>query len=223
MQEKMKIILYNVFDSAIDNNLCNKNPVKNIKIQNDVKIEKRTYTREQANKLIDECYKRCYTDILLLIKTGIRRSELLGLKWEDLNIEHKYIHIGRAVTPNENHAIEDDPKTKTSIRDIPIDGELCDYLSNVKDGSYIVKGKDGYMTPSGYDHHYKKKMSVICNELNIPHLTPHELRHTFGTLLRESGVDIYTIQKVLGHSDISITAKIYVHNDLNVLRKDMKL
>lgn len=60
-------------------------------------------------------------------------------------------------------------------------------------------------------------------EIGIPILTPHELRHTYGTLLRENGVDIYTIQKVMGHSDISVTADIYVHNDINVFRKQMKL
>ena len=66
-------------------------------------------------------------------------------------------------------------------------------------------------------------MKKACNELDIPYLVPHELRHTFGTVLREKGVDIYTISKVMGHSDISITAKIYVHNDLDVLRNSMKL
>ena len=49
------------------------------------------------------------------------------------------------------------------------------------------------------------------------------MRHTFGTLLRENGTDIYTIQKVMGHSDISVTAAIYVHNDIDVLRREMKM
>lgn len=66
-------------------------------------------------------------------------------------------------------------------------------------------------------------MTKACSELGIPYLVPHELRHTFGTVLREKGVDIYTISKVMGHSDISITSKIYVHNDLDVLKKAMKL
>ncbi len=48
-------------------------------------------------------------------------------------------------------------------------------------------------------------------------------RHTYGTTLREAGVDIYTIQKVMGHSDISVTASIYVHNDLDVLRRELKI
>lgn len=66
-------------------------------------------------------------------------------------------------------------------------------------------------------------MTTISTELDIPALTPHELRHTFGTLLRKSGSGIYTIQKAMGHSDIGITAKIYVHNDIDVLRKDTNI
>lgn len=64
-------------------------------------------------------------------------------------------------------------------------------------------------------------MEKFSWETKLKKLTPHELRHTYGTILRERGVDIYTIQKVLGHSDIGTTSKIYVHNDLNVLRKQM--
>lgn len=66
-------------------------------------------------------------------------------------------------------------------------------------------------------------MEKASKELNIPKLTPHELRHTYGTLLREKGVDIYTIQKVMDHSDISVTAGTYVHNDIEVLRKQLKI
>ena len=63
----------------------------------------------------------------------------------------------------------------------------------------------------------------MSEETKLPELSPHELRHTYGTTLRENGVDISTIQKVMGHSDISVTAAIYVHNDLEVLRREMKL
>lgn len=66
-------------------------------------------------------------------------------------------------------------------------------------------------------------MEKASRELNIPKLTPHELRHTYGTLLLEKGVDIYTIQKVMGHSDVSVTADVYIHNNINVLRKQLKI
>ena len=66
-------------------------------------------------------------------------------------------------------------------------------------------------------------MKKMNGDTGIPILTPHELRHTYGTLKREAGVDIYTIQKVMGHADISITASIYVHNDIDVLKKQLNL
>ena len=53
----------------------------------------------------------------------------------------------------------------------------------------------------------------------VPILTAHELRHTYGTYLRRHGADIYTIQKLLGHKDINVTAEIYVHNELDTLRE----
>lgn len=58
----------------------------------------------------------------------------------------------------------------------------------------------------------------MAEDCNLPFLTLHELRHTYGTVLREKGVDIYSISKLLGHASIEVTAKIYVHNDLEVLR-----
>ena len=79
------------------------------------------------------------------------------------------------------------------------------------------------MMPAGYSKNYTARMRAICKWLDIPYVTPHELRHTYGTLLRTKGADVYTIQKVLGHSDIGITTKIYVHNNLDVLRKKMGL
>ena len=58
---------------------------------------------------------------------------------------------------------------------------------------------------------------------DIPILSPHELRHSFGTRLRRRGVDIYTIQKVMGHKDIKITSETYVHSEIDVLKKAMKV
>lgn len=61
------------------------------------------------------------------------------------------------------------------------------------------------------------------NEINVPILTAHELRHTRGTQLRRQGVDIYTIQKIMGHKDINVTANIYVHDETEATRKAAKI
>lgn len=100
---------------------------------------------------------------------------------------------------------------------------MSEYLKKEKNDNIYVVGADKPQSPSTYAKHFKLFMNTMSKDIKCPILTPHELRHTYGTLLRESGVDIYTIQKVMGHSDISVTADIYVHNDIKVLKKQLKI
>lgn len=223
MREKFKIILNGIFEMAIANDLCYKNPVKNITVSGKSRSKKRVYSKSDADKLYKYCVKNNIVDISILLKTGIRRSELLGLKWSDIDTKNALVRICRAVTPDDGAPTEDKTKSESSDRTIPIGRELNSFLKSNKGKGYIVTGTSRFMSPSGYAKRFKTEMQRICAELKIIQLTPHELRHTFGTLLRESGSDIYTIQKAMGHSTVDTTAKIYVKNDIEVLRKDMGL
>ena len=220
------MILSAIFHAAIDNDLCFKNPVKNIKITSKPKQERHVYTAEQAKIAEQYAMKHGRYDIVLLMHTGLRRSELLGLQWGDLDFEKKLLHIQRAVTQTKGGILIDKPKTKTSIRAIPISDFVVAILEKIeRTGLYVITGKhpNEPMKPHTYADHFSDFMKRMQKETGLPILTPHELRHTFGTLLRENDVDIYTIQKVLGHSDITVTSGIYVHNDIEVLRKRLKV
>ena len=224
--DKHKMILKSLFDAAIDNDLCFKNPVKNIKYQIVAPpVEKRVYTKEQADTVEAYAREQGRYDIVIMLETGVRRSELLGLKWSDIDFKGLTIHIQRSVTQTTEQIVIDKPKTKTSDRYIPISAELADYIKSYQnDNAYVISDdKVEPKSPSTYASQFDRFMQKMNKEKNCPILTPHELRHTYGTLLREQGVDIYTIQKVMGHSDISVTAAIYVHNDLDVLREQMKI
>lgn len=65
--------------------------------------------------------------------------------------------------------------------------------------------------------------AMNAKDPDIPILSAHELRHAFGTMMHRQGVDIFTIQKIMGHKDIKMTTKIYVRDEVDTLRKDMKL
>lgn len=224
--DKQKMILKSLFDAAIDNDLCFKNPVKNIKYQLVAEpTAKRVYSREQADKVIEYSKQHGRYDIVIMLETGVRRSELIGLQWTDIDYEAKTIHIQRSVVQTIDQIVIDKPKTKTSDRIIPISAELADYIKQYQnDNVYVIsEDKTEPKSPSTFASQFERFMDKMSKEYDFPALTPHELRHTFGTLLREQGVDIYTIQKVMGHSDISVTAAIYVHNDLDVLREQMKI
>lgn len=162
--------------------------------------------------------------IWIMLSTGIRRGELLALSWNDIDLDNDILHV--------RHAIKGDgsfgkPKSDAGIRSIPFGKELHDYLLNHKRTGYVIQNQNGnYFEPTNYDkRHYKKFMNDMHEYYNgeVKTLTAHELRHTYGTLLRAKGVDIYTIQKVMGHSDIRVTADIYVANDLDVLKEKLML
>ena len=78
-------------------------------------------------------------------------------------------------------------------------------------------------SPSYITHVLKRYMKQLHEKTDLPELTAHELRHTRGTELRRKGVDIYTIQKLMGHKDINVTANIYVHDDVETTRKAAKI
>lgn len=224
--DKHKMILKSIFDSAIDNDLCYKNPVKNIKYPRVAESnERKVYTMEQVEICEEYAKNHNREDIVIMLNTGVRRSELLGLKWCDVDFENKSIHINRAVTQVKGKVIIDKPKTKTSVRTIPVSDDFLLYLEKIKKDSdiFVISGEINPVCISTYAKSFKNFMQEMSSETNLPVLSPHEIRHTYGTTLREKGIDIYTIQKVMGHSDISVTADIYVHNDLDVLRREMQL
>lgn len=225
-QKKHLTILSNVFDKAMDNGLCHKTPVKNIALKEEAPKERTTLNAEQMGIMIKHVKNKhdaISMSIITMLQTGMRRSEFLGLQWDDIDLTNKTISIKRAVVQSQKKIIIGEPKTKTSIRTIPVTPLLFDYLTQIKkDGIYATNTNQPYK-PSTFSLHFVKYMEEMSSLLELPVLSPHELRHTFGTVLRENGTDIYTISKLLGHADISITSKIYVHNDIEVLRNNMKM
>lgn len=222
--EKHKMILHDIFEKAIYNDLCYKNPVVNIKFQAKKISERAVWNAKQAEAAYTHAKTNPnYTGIAIMLQTGIRRSELIGLMWDDINFNDNLIHIQRAVVPTTGKIVEGGTKTEQSNRIIPISDDFKNYLlSFSRESDYVLCNKQGErLSPNTYAYQFKNYMRKFAEETALPILTPHELRHTYGTVLRERGVDLYTIQKVMGHADISITAKIYVHNDIEVLKKNL--
>lgn len=263
MLKKMRGHLHSIFESALENELIDRNPVRNIKLPaGKPSGEKQIYTKEQVDTVIAfaKIHKHGMGPLIVL-KTGVRRGELMGLKWSDFDFKNKILHLQRSVADvivdgKYTQVVEEgDAVTKNHVRDIPFDDELKSYLIDKKRTALALKiarqtrwaKKEGKPTPpsnveNNNDFLFMRKLDRVQSPDNyssrhyiyfldaltdahpkLERLGLHELRHTFGTLLRENGVDIYTIQKVMGHSDIKMTSNIYVHNDIEVLRKAMFL
>ena len=165
---------------------------------------------------------------LLALYTGIRIGELCGLKWEDVDLKNRIIHIRRTVerisdlnpqSGKKTKIVIDEPKTKSSLRDIPLTSFLSERLEkmrgNADDDSFVIGGGRSCKEPHWVYLHYKRFIKMY----NIADNTFHALRHTFATKCIEAGVDSKSLSELLGHASISTTMSIYVHPSIEQKRK----
>ena len=165
--------------------------------------------------------------ILLALFTGIRIGELCALKWKDFDFKKGTILINktlqRIVIKDNNKTISKvittNPKTKNSIRIIPLNNNLLEILKNIKSNKedYILTNSNIYIEPRCYRNYFNS----VLKKLNINHFSFHSLRHTFATNCIELKIDYKTLSELLGHSNINLTLNLYVHPMMNYKKKCM--
>lgn len=214
--DKVIICLRGIFESAIDNDLITKNPCRNIACKStQEKEKKRTYDRETVDALCASNHKYAlYVHILL--RMGLRCSELCGLRWEDIDTDAGTLTVYQALTVEGGRVFIGAPKSTNSARRLAIPDDLRRRLKDERGDNtgYVATINGHHITP---DHFTERQLEFFYNYHNVPkekRLTAHELRHTCGTLLYEDTKDIYHVSRFLGHSDISITTKTYVHSEM---------
>ncbi len=160
--------------------------------------------------------------ILLCLHTGMRIGEVCALKWEDIDITQGIINVRRTIEriyiiengERRTELIISTPKTQNSIREIPLSKELIKVIKPLKkvvnDTFFVLTNECKPTEPRTYRNYYK---SVLQN-LKIPLLKFHGLRHSFATRCIESQCDYKTVSVILGHANISTTLNLYVHPNL---------
>lgn len=165
--------------------------------------------------------------IYICLCAGMRIGEICALTWEDVDVDNGIISIRRTIQriyimeedTRRTELVIDTPKTKNSIRDIPMSKELLKMLKPLKkivNNNFFVLTNDAKPTePRTYRSYYQKFMRT----LEMPTLKFHGLRHSFATRCIESKCDYKTVSVILGHSNISTTLNLYVHPNLEQKRK----
>lgn len=228
--EQIKLTLNQIINTAIDNNLLNKNVCKNIELPNNQKVEKRSLTKEEIQQIKNadlSIKERAFITVLLC--AGLRRGEALALNKDDIDTKNQIININKAVYhDNKGAAHLKEPKTKTSARKVIISFYANEILKNyleTLDGEYLftlATKKDTLMRRKSFTRFF----DTIKDKVNIKDLTSHMLRHTYATNLYYAGVDIKQAQQLLGHSNVKITLDIYTHlqtNEQDIIDKLNKL
>lgn len=223
---KIVICLKGIFDAAIPNHLLILSPMTGIKPPvGRAAAEKRTFTQQEADTVKKLARTHPFgLDILLMLELGLRRGELMGLRWEDVDLEGQTVSVRQAVYAANGKVYVGPPKTATSVRTLPISNEFTAYLRQRASTGYLIPNRlGGPLDPDNWrDRRFKTFMrDLTAAHPELPALNPHELRHTCGTLLYERTHDIYLVSRYLGHSDVSITSKIYVHSSVDDMRKSL--
>lgn len=164
--------------------------------------------------------------VLISLLMGLRIGELCGLKWSDVDIKNRTLHINRTVQriaiaegSKKTKVIISSPKSSTSCRLITIPDFIIEYFERFKSDSnyYILSGSEKVIEPRTMQYRYKK----VLQSSKIPYHNYHQLRHTFATNCMQRGFDIKTLSRVLGHSNVNLTLSRYVHHDIAHERKLM--
>ncbi|WP_285814902.1 tyrosine-type recombinase/integrase, partial [Thomasclavelia cocleata] len=188
----------------------------------------RALTREEQSTL--EFHTRLKLDtislaVLICLYTGLRIGEVCALRWEDIDLNNKYIVVNKTVQRIQQHhvpyrasktvLITTPPKTNKAIRKIPISSVLYPILNEYREQNYhgnkhyvLVNKNDDMIDPCSIQYKFKE----LIKKLKITPVTFHGLRHTFATRCIEVGMDIKTLSEILGHSNVSTTMSIYVHS-----------
>ncbi len=154
--------------------------------------------------------------ILLCLYTGLRIGELLGLTWNDVDLERGVIKITKTVYREKNESgtwqiCVDTPKTKASDRVIPLPEYITNMLRQDYENAqtpYVVENKKGErMSIRSYQYIFEK----LTERTGVRKLNFHALRHTFATRAIECGMDIKTVADIMGHQNASITLNRYAH------------
>ena len=226
-------VLNMIFSYAERLEMIEKNPMDKVDAPRKDRKPVDAMNKEQAAQFF-EMLADCPLDfrcmLHLLITTGIRRGECIGLKWADLDEKHGTITIARNVTYTpESGTVIGTPKTSNSLRTIPIMPSTMQLLLMLKrqtqrknpdtllQSAFIFPSEKNLFEPRNPDA-VTRRVKRFMKRSDLPDLSPHDLRHSCATLLLSQGADIKSVQEILGHADASTTLNFYVKSDLRQMQ-----
>ena len=207
-------IISSAMKLAIQQKLISSNPADGCALPKIEHKEMKTLSSDQLAAFLNEA-KRTGTFELYYIDlaTGLRRGELLGLKWQDIDLDSGVIHVRRQVGRINGKVQEAPLKTKNAYRNISIGADAVSILREKKKqgggrSAYVFPSPTGGpMSPDSVLH----MLHRVLERAGLPELRFHDLRHTFATLALQNGVDIKTVSGMLGHFSAGFTLDTYAH------------
>lgn len=189
--------LKNLFTMAMKWGKASENPVSQVRFFREDNGRTRFLTEEEETRLLACCHPYLQPLVITALHTGFRKSELLALRWEHVDVRHHLITVEAAYAKNgETRSI---PMTATLTE------TLCALKSEAGPSTAVFRTHEG--TPY---RHIAKVFGAACRRAGLTDVTFHDLRHTFASRLVMAGVDLPTVQALMGHKTIAMTMR-YTH------------
>lgn len=211
-------LLTNTLNAAERQEYITKNPMRAVSPPKKRQREAKFYTPEQLGVLLAKAVgTRLELPMFICAYLGLRRGELCGLRWSDVDLEHHTITIENTRTQAGKKEIEKGTKTASSTRTLYLPDTLCDMLKAAKEhqqacrATYkntVIVMEDGRPFRPNY---LSELFGKFLADNDLPKIVLHELRHTFASLSNQAGIPAYNIGKALDHSTPATTQKIYTH------------
>ncbi len=234
--QNINLFLHRSLEFAISEGYISSNPASYVNLPRGDRPQIRILSRDEQTRLIKASYSHRYgVFIRLTLFTGIRIGELLGLRWEDIDLQGNVLYIRRTLNRlpvieqskiqkgQKTEIVIQSPKTENSIRTIPLLPQIVSELLNWRDiqtadaaaagtnytvsGMLVTNPNGGYIEPRTFKDYYDQ----ILDLAGLDHFTFHALRHTFASRALEQGVDPKTLSVLLGHASVSFTMDTYTH------------
>lgn len=212
-------ILHRAFKKALGDGLISRNPCDGVDAPSPEGYKPTIYTEQQYSDLLNKLKgHRMEAIILLAGMCGLRRGELLGLCWEDIDTTAATVCVKRAIVPTSKGIITKDPKNKTSSRTISIPSSISMALKRLRGIGKLFTRKNGKdYNPGSVSRYFKEFLEVN----GLPHIRLHDLRHFNGTMMLKYGVTEREASARMGHSNLMMTKKYqHVVADMDQLSAD---
>lgn len=200
-------ILNMIFNNAIMENGLTFNPCSAVSVPRNLPVKKRELPDDAAIEAVKAGGSQPFgLFALICLYSGLRRGEVLALRYEDIDRKNKLIHVTRAVEYASNTPTIKPPKTDAGVRDVVLLDPLAAAIPKKGKGLIFPRDDGKPLTKT----QYRKRWIAYCKAIGYD-ITAHQLRHGYATILYEAGVPDKDAQELLGHSSIAVTRDVYTH------------
>lgn len=221
---RVHAVLRSALGTAVKRRLIPYNPAEHVELAPENPKRARPWSATQARHFLDIVKDdRLATLYHLLLVTGMRRGEAVGLRWEDVDLDGECLFVVQQITEVRGRGVVGSPKTKRGTRVVPIDERTSGLLRQQRGAQRLERAAGGevwedtglvFTRPDGRalrPEYVTRHFQSLAARAGLPTIRLHDLRHTNASLSLTAGVDLKVVSERLGHSQLAITADLYTH------------